>query len=249
MSFDLKKALGVGTDTIDRSVLGQPFLQIVQKGSPEFDDSHPEHSNKKIVGAKPGDIFCTVDRRILPQPVTVVPVAQATYYTEWKPRTAGGGFLGNHPLTVTGSQRYRKGQAGTPDENKEWLGENELKFTITFVVMYLDGEKWKRGILTFNSTQLKHARKWAKQILGLRYEQFPDAEPPIFAARWKLSTENDSNDKGGWKAWKIELDRMLSPEGDAALMTEAFDMHAKEAPQLLSVSAVKQLGGGEDVPY
>lgn len=251
MAFDLKKAMGAGMDGIDQSVLGLPFLNIIQKGSPEFDDSSPKHSEKQIVGCKPGDIFAAQGRKVLPQPISVIPVATASLYTEWKPRALGGGFVGNQPLSITGNRGYRKGAANTPDSNKEWLGENELKFTVYFSVLYLDGTEWKKGLLSFTSTQLKRARKWSRDIASIRYADTPDQQPPIFTAQWKLETENDSNDKGGWKAWKITFDKMLSPETDSALMEKAFTEYGIEAPRLNAgaPAATPALTEGADVPY
>lgn len=251
MAFDLKKAVGMGTEGIDQSVLGMPLLNIVQKGSPEVDDTHPKHAEKRIADAKVGDIFTSQGRKVLPQPVIVIPIATASLYTEWKPRTKGGGFVGNQPLSVVGARNYRKGAANTPDANKEWLGENELKFTVYMSLMYRDGNEWKKGLISFSSTQLKRARKWSRDILSLRYPDLPDLQPPIFAAQWKLETENDSNDKGGWKAWKITLDRLLSPENDAQLMEQAFTEHGVEQPRLTAGAPAPAAlpEADKDVPY
>jgi len=252
MAFDLKKAMGAGMDGIDQSTQTMPLLNIVQKGSPEFDETHREHAEKRIPDVKIGDIFASRGRKILPQPIIVIPLATTSIYTEWKPKTGGGkgGFVGNHPLSITGHKAYRKGMANTPDANKEWLGTNELKFTIYMSVLYKDGETWTKGIIAFASTQLKRARKWGREISSLRYPSMPDQQPPIFAAQWKLETENDSNDQGGWKAWKITFDRLLDPEGDGTLLEQAFTEHGVEQPRLAGAApAALPEGNKDDVPY
>ncbi len=254
MAFDLKKALGAGIEGIDQSVQGMPLLNIVQKGSPEFDETHKEYAEKRIPDCKVGDIFASRGRKILPQPVLVIPIATASIYTEWKPKSGGskGGFVGNQPLSIVGSRNYRKGAANTPDANKEWLGQNELKFTIYMSLLYKVGDTWEKGMIAFASTQLKRARKWSRDILSVRYPDMPDQQPPIFAAQWKLETENDSNDKGGWKAWKITLDRVLSPEADGQLMEQAFTEHGVEQPRLNAgapAPAALPEGKDTDVPY
>lgn len=253
MAFDLKKAIGAGMAGIDQSTQGMPLLNIVQKGSPEFDETHRDYAEKHIADAKVGDIFASRGRKILSQPILVIPLATTSVYTEWKPKTGGGGggFVGTHPLTITGARGYRKGAANTPDANKEWLGQNELKFTIYMALLYKDGDKWEKGMIAFASTQLKRARKWGRDILSVRYKDMPDIEPPIFAAQWKLETENDGNEKGGWKAWKITLDRVLSPESDAELMEHAFTEHGIEQPRLTAAIPATALPEGKDtdVPY
>lgn len=235
--FDITKVLGAGTDTIDKGVLGLPFIQIVQKGSPEFDETHKDYAEKKIDGCKPGNVFFTPTRKLLATPLTVIPLAITSLYTEWKPRPQGGGFAGNQPLSVVGNRNYRKGAANTPEEHKEWLGDNELKFTIYAALKFLQGDEWVRGLISFNSTQLKPARIWQKQILNLRYPNLPDAVPPVFAAAWKFNSQPESNVKGGWYGWNIALDRMLDPQTDQKLLEEAFSDHREEQAKLPRVAA------------
>ncbi len=230
--FDITKVLGAGTEGIDKGVLGMPFINIIQKGSPEFDETHKDHKEKKIDGAKPGSIVFAPERRLLTQPLAVIPLAMASLYTEWRPRTQGGGFIGNQPLSIVGSRNYRKGATNTPDQYKEWLGDNELKFTIYAVVRYFQGGEWKRGMFSFNATQLKPARIWSKQILNLRYPNMPDAVPPAFAAVWKFTTVPESNDKGGWYNWSITLDRMLDLNTEQKLLENLFAEYQTEQAKL-----------------
>lgn len=230
MGFDYAQAAGAGTDTIDSQVLGPPFITIIQKGSPEFDETHKKYAEKKIDGCKPGQILFEPKRLILPQPLSVIPLAQTALYTEWKPNK--GGFVGNRDVTVTSERGYRKGAPGSKDQYREYLGENELVYTITFMILFRQQEGWHKGMIAFTSTQLKHARNWSKAILNLKFpEAFKvpaDATPPIFASKYDLSTFADSNTAGGWFAWKIVPAGILDPERDQQLLSEAFEAH-KEA--------------------
>jgi hypothetical protein len=230
--FDIRKALGLGTEDIDPSVLGQPFLQIVQSGSPEIKKSHPKYAERSIPDAREGDIVSVQERKVLPQPLTVIPLAQNTLYTEWKPREQGGGFVGNVPLSITGHRSYRKGAANTPDANKEWFGEHELKLTVLFSVLYQDGSEWKKGLISMASTQLKVARRWAKALLSVRYPELPDALPPIFASKWLLSTGAEDNAKGDWMGWTVTQGDLLDLSTDSALLEQAFRQHTEEALRL-----------------
>jgi hypothetical protein len=245
MSFDYASASGVGTDTIDKAVLGQPFLNIIQKGSPEFDETHRSYADKRIDGCRPGNILFEPERLVLPQPLSVVPIAQTTAYTMWKPNK--GGFAGNMPLTITSHRDYRKGTPGTPSEFKEYLGQNELVYTITFLILFKDGLYWKQGLIAFNGTQLKWARNWAKTILGVKIPSLPaGVRPPIFAAKYDLTTFADSNGKGGWFAWKITSAGLIDPTSDQALLETAlaatkeaaFALHNTQAQPTLAAATV-----------
>lgn len=228
--FDYSKASGLGTDTIERSVLGPPFINIIQKGSPEFDETHKDFASKKIDGCRPGNILFEPERLILTQPLEIIPLGQTATYVGWKPNK--GGFAGNFPLTVTGDRGYRKGTPGTPTEYKEYLNELELNYTITFIVLFNKGGTWTKGIIAFAATQLKVARQWSKAILGVKFPDMPNVTPPIFAAKYHLSTFADSNGKGGFFSWKIANAGLLSPEADQALLETAFDA-SKEAQLML----------------
>lgn len=228
--FDYTKAAGMGKETIDPGVLGLPFLNIIQKGSPEFDETHPKFTEKKIEGCRPGNILFEPERAILPQPLLVVPLAQIPLYTEWKPNK--GGFVGNRSLDITQDRNYRKGTPGTPTEFREYLGQNELVYTITFLLLFKQKDVWKKGMIAFTSTQLKAARLWSKTILGIKFPDQPNLEPPMFAAKYEVTTFADSNAKGGFFSWRITNAGLLSPEADQALLEQAFDA-AKNAQLLL----------------
>lgn len=251
--FDIMKALGAGTDGIDRSVLGLPFISIVQKLSPEYDKDHPKHNDRKIPDIQVGDIIFDQEKMILPRPITVIPLASTSLYTEWRPKSKMGGLIGHRPLSVTEHKDYRRGLADTPDAYKEWLGENELTYTTYVSVMFLHNEKWRRGLLAFTSTGLRHSRVWLKNILSLRYPADPeqpgieDSTPPIFAATWTLNTRTDRNNAGSWSTWDIQLGRLLDFATDQALMEKAFAAFGEEQVKLPRTAAVS-LPGPRDNP-
>lgn len=243
MAFDITKAAGLGTDTIDPSVRGLPFLTIIQKGSPEFDETHVKHAEQKIEGCRPGQIVFAPERVVVPQPLTVIPLAQAVLYTEWKPNK--GGFVGNRSVDIVGSKDYRKGTPGTPTEHKEYLGQNELIYTIMFMVLFQHQNEWKKGMISFSATQLKAARQWSRMILGTKYPN-QDIKPPIFAAKYQLSTVAESNAKGGWFAWRVAQGTLLSPEADQALLENAFDASRSALRELPKPQAQPQLAAAAD---
>lgn len=222
MAYDPTKNQGQRTDDIDPAVLGLPFINIIQKGSAEFDETHRFHKDKKIEGCKPGDILFTQKRKVLARPLLVIPVAQTTLYTEWKSREAGGGFVGNRALSVATDRNYRRGTPGSPTEYKEYLGSNELIYTMYFMVIFKQGDAWEKGVIAFTGAQLKHARKWSRSIKEVSYDNLPSSvTPPIFAASYQVSTAPESGNKGGWMGWSITLDRIMDFTKDEALLTQA----------------------------
>ncbi len=251
--FDYTKAAGLGTETIDQGVLGPPFINIIQKGSPEFDETHKDYNVKRIDGCRPGQLLFEPKREIIPTPLSVIPLAQVSMYTGWKPNK--GGFAGNFPLSIVDERNYRKGGApGSKDQYKEYLGELEMVFTITFMLLFWHKEKWQKGMINFTSTQLKHARNWSKMILNLKLPGNQTVTPPMFAGRYNLSTEPDKNDRGGWFAWKIEGAGILDAEKDQALLETAF-VEAKQAQLSLPKPSQAALPSGQvnvekaDPPY
>lgn len=240
MSFDFQKAVGLGTTNIDRGILGMPFLNMIQKGSPEFDATHPKYADKKIPGCTPGDILFEPERAVIKQPLIVIPLEHTMLYTEWRPKNSGGGFIGNRSLDIVAHPDYRKGKPGTPDEYKEWLGQNELVYTIYFIVLFNHNGTWKQGMMAFTATQLKYARGWLQKILGTKLPGL-DGPAPIFASTYKLTTFADGNKKGGFFSWRIEQGDLLDATKDQALLEHAFDETKKAQARLPRPAPVAQI--------
>lgn len=239
MAYDPTKNKGQGTEDIDPSVLGLPFLTIIQKGSPEFDETHRFHKDKKIEGCKPGNIVFAQKRKVLAQPLLVIPVGTATLYTEWKPREQGGGFQGNRALTIVTDGNYRRGQPGSPTEYNEYLGSNELKYTIYFMFLFKHGEEWEKGVISFTQGQLKNARKWLRGIQQVEYKDLPGVKPPIFAALYQLGTFADTNTKGGFFSWTIIQDHVLDLTKEEGILTMAEKASVEALAQLPAPTAPK----------
>lgn len=240
MAFDFTKAAGMGTDSLAQSA-GMPFLTIIQKGSPEFDETHRKYPEKKFDGCRPGDVLFETERRLLPKPFLVIPLAQSTLYTEWKP--AGGGLVGHRNLDITEHRDYHKGVPGTPTEFKEYLGQNELVFTMYYMVLFQLDNTWKKGIIAFTGKQLRHGRSWAKLILNQKMEGVQNL--PIFAAKYSLNTGPESNEKGGWFGWRIVDAGLLSPEADQALLESAFNTSKQALLDLPRPQVAGALPSGE----
>lgn len=221
MAYDPKASTGQNVDSISPEVLGMPFITLIQKGSAEFDESHKSHTVKKIEGCKPGSIVFAQEKLLLARPTLVIPVAQATIYSEWKSRDQGGGFVSHRDQTIRGDKAYRAGQPGSKDQYKEYLGSNEIIYTIYVMILFQVNKSWRKGMISFQATQLKHARNWLKTIANVRFKDLPDVQPPVYAATYLLDSEPASNAHGSWFSWKITLDRVLDLTNDEALLRTA----------------------------
>lgn len=228
-AFDFNKYAGAGMDDLPQSD-GMPVLKIIQKGSPEFDESHKKYKDKKIDGCRPGDIV--FKGAIVKRPVRVVPIGATQLYAEFKPAASGGGFVSNRDLSVINAPGYRKGTPGSPNEHKEYLGENELQFNIVYAIKaHIEGE-WVDAIIMFSSTELKAARAWSRLIKGSKHPNVPGV-PPIFANTYMLSTGPQSNSKGTWMGWDITrpTDSAVTSDEDLQNFAEAFTNVQKALPR------------------
>jgi len=254
MAFDYAKHAGAGTENIDKSVLGMPLIGIIQKGSPQFDETHKNHNQKRIDGCKPGDLFFAPTNSVLTRPLEAVVTGTTTLYTEWRPKSQGGGYVGSRPLTVTSERGYRRGAAGTKEEYKEYIGDNELIYTIYMSLRFRTGTKWENGIISFTSTQLKKGRAWLKQLTTLVIPG-TDIQAPLFAGLWTITTIAEKNDEGGWFGYEIKLGRVLDGTKDETVLMDcsaAFqDMQAKlpspKAAAAIAEQATTVSADGDDV--
>jgi hypothetical protein len=241
-AFDFKAHAGAGSENINKDVLGMPILSIIQKGSPQFDETHKNFGQKQIEGCRPGDLYFAPTNSVLKRPLEVIVTGTATLYTEWKPKSAGGGFIGNRPLTVTAQRGYSKGKPGTKEEHKEYLDGNELVYTIYVSLIFKVGEVWEKAIISFTSTQLKKARLWLKALLNLKVPG-TDIACPLFAGLWTITTGPESNDSGGWFGYDIKLVRVLDGVKEEALLNvaqETFTEVQASLPQArATVAAIK----------
>jgi hypothetical protein len=250
MAFDYNAHAGAGTENIDKSVLGMPLIGIIQKGSPQFDETHKNHTQKRIEGCKPGDLFFAPTNRVLTRPLEVVVTGTTTLYTEWRPKSQGGGYVGSRPLTVTMERGYRRGVVGTKEEHKEYIGDSELIYTIYMAVRFkLSPDKWENGIISFTSTQLKKGRAWLKQLTTMLIPG-TDAPAPLFAGLWSITTGPEKNDEGGWFGYEIKLTRILDGNKDEALLTDslgAFKEMQSKLPSPKAAAAIAEQAMGEQV--
>ena len=240
MAFDITTVAGQGTENLDTGGGSLPFIRILQDLSPQLKSQKDEY----IEGSKAGDLMFAKTQSLLPQPVKVIPVYTKSIYTEWVPRSKGGGFKGNHALSIVNDSNYEKGRERQYDE---WLGENELKFTTYwFVLMELDG-KCEQAVIPFTSSQLRVSRKLTGDINKFRYSGM-DVTPPLYAQSWELSSVLETSKNGDdYFNFSFAEPKVLDFEADEAVLTLASDtynsasdtplLQAQPKPALISTEA------------
>lgn len=221
-AYDWSQSQVTGLENVTQQDLGIPFLQILQKGSPQIDEAHPEHKSKRIEGAAVGDIINTVANTIVwnrksPQPLEFIPCKYEKLFVEWTPREKGGGIVKTHQSAVILAECTRNNR-----------GQDELKsgnIIVTTAYFYglavVDGDTTP-VIIGFSSTQLKKAKQWLNMAMALKMTNATGQKftPPIFSHKYGLKTIPESNDKGNWYGWQISC---LGPINEPSLIQEASE--------------------------
>lgn len=242
MAFDITTVAGQGTENLDTGS-SLPFIRILQDLSPQLKPQKDEY----VEGSKSGDLFFAKTQSVIEQPVEIIPCYTKSIYTEWIPRSKGGGFVGNHPLTVVSNPNYEKGRERQYDE---WLGENELKFTTYWFVLLKQGDSWEQAVIPFTSSQLRVSRKLTQDINRFRYEDASIA-PPLFAQKWKLQSVLETS-KNGDDYFNFEFvePNVLDFEADEEILNLASQTYgsASDTP-LLQTEETPKLVDAEALPY
>lgn len=246
LSDVLKQAQGMGMDELDAGQ-SMPIIKILQKTGAEIDETHEDYQNKKVEGAKAGHLYFMADQELLGESVEILPLSQKTLYAEWRPKTAGGGLVGHHEPTIVTNDRYRKGDG--ENKNREYLGENELRLTIYFFVLFKSKDGWKKAIMPFTSSNLKHGRSLAKQIRSFSYED-KEVKPFIFSRSFTVKTKLERGHGNSWYEFNILPARILDFKADEELLKQCVEAHQDAVASLPSTAERKELTvAEEETPY
>jgi hypothetical protein len=189
---------GEGLD-YDSSELQIPFVRLIQALSPQVKKSDPAF----IPGAAQGDIFNTVTGQSWSgeEGIVVIPCYQETKYLKFKPRTQGGGFLGE--MSKSDPDVNRATRNGTTEVLPD--GNELVKSDQHYCIIVEDGIP-SFGIIDMKSSALKVSRRWKTQIKMLTVKHPKTGalvSPPLFGTMWHLKSVEESNDKGTWYNWTV----------------------------------------------
>ena len=231
----------------DSSEMQIPFVRVLQALSPQLNKKKPEY----IEGAASGDMFNTVTNQHWAgeEGVVVIPCFQTTKYLEFIPREQGGGFRGEIPANDPILTRTSR------DGAKEILPTgNELVKSDQHYCLVIDEDgSFQPVVIDMKSTQLKVSRRWKTQIAMQKVKHPKSGQmitPPVYATMWKLTTTEESNDRGDWSNYQIEKVGLVSSR-DLLLEAKAF----RESVAAGEVKAAKDpehahgSGMDEDIPF
>lgn len=205
-----------------------PFLTILQALSPQL---LPEAGNDHL---KQGMVFNTVtgDYFAGKEGITFIPATTQHEYIEFKPRDAGGGFVGRHEVNsqivkdaINASTEF--GKYGTVDGNE--LIET---FAVYGVLVDKDGGSTP-AVIAFSATKIKKYKGWMTKAKTIQIP-LPDGRripAPLWSHRYRLKTASEKNNKGSFFNWDIAFDG----ENAAAARMAPNDPLAVQARDLITL--------------
>lgn len=206
---------GGGFDGVTSNMLAIPFLKVLQKGSPQVDETQGEY----IEAARAGMLFDNVTNKLYPGStgLKIVPCAFRNVFLHWGPRTGeGAGFKGELAVEVAEALKARgdikevEGRWYYPREDGTVNPErcDRLTEAYNLYVLVLDDDGgYTPALLSLVSTQIKKARQLlsALKFVKVRAPDSSMVTPAPYANIVKVITVPESNDKGSWYGVKMEL--------------------------------------------
>jgi hypothetical protein len=266
------KAAGFeGTTATDVAL---PFLTVLQQGSPEVSGE----ASQKIAGAQAGMLLNSVTQELYDGAKGIVfqPVAVNHVFVEWRPRTAGGGYVGVHAASeqmVVDAIADQKANRPTEFGKYRTPSNNELVETYYVLGLIHRSESIDEQInlggepvlITFQSTKIQAWKKMTYRLLTFI------GRPPLFAHRIRIATFQDKNSKGTFFNFKLtaaasdDIKASLIPPklGDGSkhpLLQAGFDLNKAFAAGLVNVNysgagktgsgaATTNAGKDDDIPF
>lgn len=252
---DYGEMAGAGFDNMTAEDYAIPFLAILQSGSPQLKKQRTEY----LPDAEEGMLFDTVAQTLYSgeSGVVLVPCDRAHVYTEWRPRDAGGGYVGQHAVDsdVVQEARERSDRFGRYSTAEG----NDLVETYYLYGLLLDApgafDTAQMVMLAITSTKIKRYR----QLLTRLRNAAPKA--PLFAHQVRVRTAGESNNHGDFHnfhfsaAGEDTAGAMVDPttEDGAAFLQHCLDFQ-KQVREGVLRAATESLGGSEsasegDIPF
>lgn len=181
----------------DRDSFAIPFIQVLQKMSPQLDRNDPAF----IDGAAEGDFLNTATQEVYDgqEGIIVQPVRFKHSFTAWTIREKGGGYKGEYPVgdpIVLEALRNQdiKGRSLMPD-NVTQVVDTRLHG----ILLHADSGPTP-ALFSLTSTQIKKSKRW-NTLQG----ELAKADGYVELAHlYRITTVPESNDKGNWMGISIE---------------------------------------------
>ncbi len=217
LTLDFGNDAGAGMEGAGTDAFAIPFLSVLQKGSPQCDET----DGKYMEGAKPGMFLNSVTGDLVDGKTGIIflPCAYQRRFIRWAAKGGdGANFKGEMlpedvaAMQADGSIKELEGrwyfplEDGTISEKKcDRLAEVRNHYG---VVLDANG-KANQVLLSLSSTQIKKSKAMMSLLAGVRVN---GKAPPTWVNRVKITTVAESNDKGSWHGIKVELDGFIDSQ-------------------------------------
>lgn len=231
-----------------------PFLTILQKGSPQVDET----SGVALEGAKAGMIFENVAGRMVDgrKGVLFVPVAYRHVFVRWGPRSGdGAGFKGEISVDAAAILRDRNEVRELdgrlyfpmPDGSVNEKKSDRLVDTRNWYVFVLDETTgaWTTALLSLASTQIKKSKMLMSMLQSVRAKTADGTmvRTAMFYNVVRMTTVAESNDKGSWYGASFKLEGNTA--GNRALHEEAVAFATSVRSGAVAAKYEDAAGGGD----
>jgi len=229
---------GAGFEDFGRDDLAIPFINILQKMSPQVDSDHQAH----IEGAKAGMLINSVTGELFDgkeEGVIVIPVHRTHNFVEWVPRDEGGGFVATYEVDDPVIVEAKRGGAFGKLEHPETENDLVETFSVYALVVNEEGDS-SPVVIPFTSTQIKNYRKWMTtcRSVMLRDPSGRKFPAPMYAHLYRITTQFQENNKGTWHGFKINFAEGTAADSRLAPDSELFQA-AKNFRELILSGAAK----------
>ena len=231
-----------GMQEVAKDALQMPFIRAIQPLSPQIKKNDSEF----IEGASAGDIFNTVTKEYWEgeKGLVVIPVYYQMKFLEFITRASGGGFVSEIPANDP-----QIAEAQRDENNIEMLKSgNELVRTAQhYVKIVHDDGGLESAVLDLKKTGLKRSRIW-NSLMSM--QKIEGNTMPSFACMYRVTTVEESNDKGSWYNMNFTLEGTVK-ELNVFKEAKEFSGALKDGSIALAPPSQEQaqIGSDEEVPF
>lgn len=156
-----------GNEGVGREDLVVPRIEVAQALSKCLDESNEA---LHIPGAKQGNLYNSLNRRLYGSSVIVVPVAFNKAYLVWKDQKKGGGFRGSYPTEALAREAIAREIPAA--EQADW---DAIETAQHLVVIAKASGELEEAMVSMSRTKLKASRAWNSLIRQAGGDRFSRA--------------------------------------------------------------------------
>lgn len=156
-----------GNEGVGREDLTIPRIEVAQALSKCLDESNEA---LYIPGAKQGNLYNSLNRRLYGSSVIVVPVTFSKQYLVWKDQKKGGGFKGAYPTEALAREFIAREIPAA--EQADWDAIETAQHLV--VIAKANGEL-EEAMVSMSRTKLKASRQWNSLIRQAGGDRFSRA--------------------------------------------------------------------------